>query len=133
MLVDSGGDELQFYPQVIIQLAEQSSSDDLRLMDDVVSTEHPVKLTFKKVHADTSLQDGPDIQRCGQSEDETSEQDRRRGELKLTVLAVIEVCRAELHEEENRQDHIHHRKDHVVDHRLHLSLGGVPCLLDSSG
>ena len=49
------------------------------------------------------------------------------------MLAVVEVCRAELHEEEDRQDHIHHGKDHVVDHRLHLSLGGVPCLLDSSG
>lgn len=34
------------------------------------------------------LQDGPDIQRCGKGEDEAGEQDRRRGELKLTVLAV---------------------------------------------
>lgn len=51
MLVDFGGDELQLYPKVIVQPAEQSFDDDLGSVDNVVTTKHPLKLALKIIHA----------------------------------------------------------------------------------
>ena len=41
------------------------------------------------------------------------------------MLSVVEVCRANLHEEEDGKDHINHRKNHVIDYRLDLLFCGV--------
>ena len=69
-----------------------------------------------------SSYDRPDIQRCGEGENKAGEEDTGRGELKLPVLSVVEICRADLHEEKDGEDHVTDRKDHIVDHGLNLSL-----------
>ena len=48
------------------------------------------------------------------------------------MLSVVEVRRADLHEEKDGEDHIADGKDHIVDHGLNLSFGGIPCVLDRS-
>ena len=73
------------------------------------------------------LQDRPDIQRRRQGKDQTGEQDARRGELKLPVLAILEIACPYLHEKQDGEDHIHHGEHHVVDHGLHLRFSRVPC------
>ena len=60
------------------------------------------------------------------------EEDTGRGELKLPVLSVVEICRADLDKKQNGQDHIADGKNHIVDHGLNLSFGGIPCVLDRS-
>ena len=74
--------------------------------------------------------DRPDIQRCGQRENKAGKENARSCEFKLSVLSVVEVSRADLHEEKNGEDHIAHGKNNIVDYRLNLALGSIPSILD---
>ena len=74
--------------------------------------------------------DRPDIQRCGQCENKAGEQDARSCEFKLSVLSVVEISRADLHEEKDGEDHIAYGKNNIVDYRLNLALGSIPSILN---
>lgn len=80
-----------------------------------------------------SAEDAPDIAGGGEGEQQTGKQDRRRGELELSVLAVVHIGGGNLHEQQHRQNHVNHGKYHIVDDGLHLPLGGIPGALDGSG
>ena len=76
--------------------------------------------------------DRPDIQRSGEGEDQAGKQDAGRGELKLSVLAILKIRCADLDKKQDGEDHIADGKDHIVDHGLNLSFGGVPSVFNCS-
>lgn len=54
---DKGGNELQFYPQLIIQLSEHCPAAEFRVMDDVGIAEHRAHFLFIEIHGAPSLED----------------------------------------------------------------------------
>lgn len=91
-----------------------------------------VKSTLESADMRIFSDDRPDIQRCGEGEDQAGEQDAWRGEFKLPVLAILKICRTDLDKKQDGEDHIAHGKHHIVDHRLDLSFGGVPSVFNCS-
>lgn len=55
-----------------------------------------VKSTLESADMRIFSDDRPDIQRCGEGEDQAGEQDAWRGEFKLPVLAILKICRTDL-------------------------------------
>ncbi len=91
-----------------------------------------VKSTLESADMRIFSDDRPDIQRCGEGEDQAGEQDAWRGEFKLPVLAILKICRTDPDKKQDGEDHIAHGKHHIVDHRLDLSFGGVPSVFNCS-
>ena len=78
--------------QLRARIAERAAQCIAHAVDDVAQpVKHGVVLPFS--------QNRPDVERCGQGEQQARKQDRGRGELKLTMLAIIEVSCREFHEE----------------------------------
>ena len=48
--------------------------------------------------------DIPNIEGCGERKHKAGKQNGGRGEFKLTVLAIVKVCRSELDEEKDGKD-----------------------------
>ena len=89
-----------------------------------------VKSTLESADMRIFSDDRPDIQRCGEGEDQVGEQDAWRGEFKLPVLATLKICRTDLDIKQDGEDHIAHGKNNIVDYRLNLALGSIPSILD---
>lgn len=75
----------------------------------------------------------PDIGRRRQGEHQTGKQNRWRSPLKLSVLSIVEVRRAQFRKEKHRQNQVDCGKHHLVDHRLDLPGGVIPCSLNRPG
>ena len=78
-------------------------------------------------------QNRPDVAGRGQGEQQTCKQDRRSGELELTVLPVVHVGGGDLHEEEDGEDHVNDGENNIIDDVLDLALGCVPSVLNGTG
>ena len=79
------------------------------------------------------LQNAPDVQRCGQREDQTRKNNTGRSKFKATKFSIIEIRGAQFNKEQNYQNGVNNGKNDIVDNRLNLPFGRVPCALDCAG
>ena len=79
------------------------------------------------------LQNVPDVKRCRQGEDQARKNDTGCSKFKAAKFPIIKICGAQFNEEQNDQYGINYRENHVVDNRLNLSFGRVPCALNGTG
>ena len=72
------------------------------------------------------LQNAPDVQRCGQREDQTRKNNTGRSKFKATKFSIIEIRGAQFNKEQNYQNGVNNGKNDIVDNRLNLPFGRVP-------